>query len=439
MMLSKKVNLLDRSIFHCDCNGFYASVECLDNPTLKNVPMAVAGDPLDRCGIILAKNELAKRCGVTTAETVWKAHKKCPGLVLVPPRHERYAQVSRQVNAIYESYTDLVEPFGIDESWLDVTGSLHLFRALPEGLADRIRERVKHDIGITISVGVSFCKVFAKLGSDIKKPDATTVISRENFREILWPLPARDMLFVGASAAEMLEKQAIRTIGDLARADRGCLAKLLGKGGDALWRYANGLDEEPVRKACEEEELKSVGNGMTFRRDIVGIDEIRAGVTALTDEVAVRLREANVKCRVVHVQIKDPAFKVISRQETLDVPTHLHKELTDAAMKIILANWKLSAPIRALTVTGSGLVKEGEAFEQLSLFACGMPGAQTLQREKLEAVESAIRKIRDRHGRGSIVMGRAENREIGIVRLGSSGGKDGGNGQEQDTTGPGGK
>jgi DNA polymerase IV len=399
-------------------------VECLDNPALKEVPMAVAGDPKDRCGIILAKNEPARRFGVTTAETVWKARKKCPGLVLVPPRHERYAQVSQQVNAVYQSYTDRVEPFGIDESWLDVTGSLHLFHASPRELADGIRERVKRDIGITLSVGVSFCKVFAKLGSDIKKPDATTVITSDSFREILWPLPARDMLFVGAAAAETLGKQAIYTIGDLARMDRERLARLLGKGGDTLWRYANGLDDEPVRPFCQEEELKSVGNGMTFRRDILGIREIRAGVAALTDEVAARLCASGVKCRVVHVQIKDPAFKVISRQMTLDVPTHLHKELTDAAMKIICANWNPTAPIRALTVTGSDLVREGEEYGQVSLFDCGLPDARTIRREKLEAVEAAIRKIRERHGRGSIAMGCADSREIGVCRLDTPGDAD---------------
>ena len=191
---------MDRVILHCDLNCFYASVELLSRPDLAKVPTAVCGDPASRHGIILAKNEPAKRCGVQTAETIWQARKKCPDLVLLPPHHALYREYSRKVNAVYDQYTDLVEPFGIDESWLDVTGTLHLFGGDPRQLADTLRARIRRELGLSLSVGVSFNKVFAKLGSDYKKPDATTVISRENWRRIVWPLPVWDLLYVGGAA-----------------------------------------------------------------------------------------------------------------------------------------------------------------------------------------------------------------------------------------------
>lgn len=195
---------MDRVIFHCDLNCFYASVELLSHPELREVPMAVAGDPASRHGIILAKNEPAKQCGVKTAETIWQAKKKCPNLVLLPAHHKLYREYSNKVNAIYDEYTDLAESFGIDESWLDVTNTLHLFGGDAKALANAIRQRVKRELGLTLSVGVSFNKVFAKLGSDYKKPDATTVISRENWRSIVWPLPVGDLLYVGGAVQKLL-------------------------------------------------------------------------------------------------------------------------------------------------------------------------------------------------------------------------------------------
>ena len=240
---------MDRVIYHCDCNSFYCSVELLSQPELRAVPTAVCGDPKSRHGIILAKNELAKRLGVHTAETIWQARQKCPDLTLLPAHHGLYRDFSKKVNAIYDRFTDLIEPFGIDESWLDVTGSLHLFGGDPRALADRIRNTVREELGLTISVGVSFNKVFAKLGSDYKKPDATTVISRENYQRMVWPLPVTDLLFVGRAAARVLGQYGISTIGDLARFDRFALGELLGKQGGQLWNYANGLDGSPVAPA----------------------------------------------------------------------------------------------------------------------------------------------------------------------------------------------
>lgn len=405
---------MDRVIFHVDCNGFYAAVECLDDPSLKEIPMAVAGDPKDRSGIILAKNDLAKHYGVKTAETIYQARRKCPGLKLVPPRRERYHEVSRAVKALFEEYTDQVESFGLDEAWLDVTGSLGYFNAGPLELADRVRAHVKREIGITVSVGVSFNKVFAKLGSDMKKPDATTVIRREDMERLVWPLPAGALLYVGHAAAEVLERHMLRTIGDVVRYDRAALARLLGKGGDQLWRYANGLDNDPVRRACEREPVKSVGNGMTFRRDLRGWDELKAGVIALSDEVAVRLRLEGMKCCAVQVSIKDPALKTISRQARLDAPTHLQKELVEAAMAILRANWRENAPVRALTITAISLTPKDQAQEQLCLWQT----QESARRERLERLESAVQRIRGRHGAASIAMGMVESDELGIRRLG---------------------
>ena len=322
---------MDRIILHCDLNSFYASVELRSRPDLQNVPVAVCGDPTSRHGIILAKNEPAKKFGVQTAETIWQAKKKCPELVLLPPHHKLYRQVSKEVNTIYEQYTDLVEPFGIDESWLDVTGSLHLFGGDAKALADAIRQRIKRELGLTLSVGVSFNKVFAKLGSDYKKPDAVTVIDTENFRRIVWPLPVNTLLYVGRSAQNTLAGLGVRNIGQLAAAKDEDLRAALGKLGPELGAYARGEENSPVRTADERPEIKSVGNGLTFKRNLVGEADVRAGLYALADEVATRLRAHGLYAAAVQVLIKNPDLKSISRQKPLPWPSHLAREIGGAA------------------------------------------------------------------------------------------------------------
>lgn len=399
---------MDRTILHCDLNGFYASVECLARPELRDVPMAVSGNPENRHGIILAKNELAKKYGVTTAETIWQAKRKCPNLMLVPPHHDKYYEFSKLVNEIYDKFTDRVEPFGIDESWLDVTGSLHLFGTGRE-IADRIRKTVREELGLTVSVGVSFNKVFAKLGSDYKKPDATTVIDRENYRALLYPLPVSSLLYVGRAATEALAKFGIATIGQLAAYDRQILSANLGKMGELIHDYANGIDESPVNYAHTGQDAKSVGNGMTFRRDLVGLEDITAGVVLLADSVASRLRNYGFKCGTVQVLILDPAFKAISRRKKLGKPTCLSREIRDAALEIIKSSWSMKAPIRMLTVTGINLVAEGET-EQLSFFDDGADR----KREKIERVEQAVDSIRSRFGRESISICSTLNNDIAV-------------------------
>jgi len=355
----------DRTILHADCNGFFASVECVRNPNLRRVPMAVCGDPEQRHGIILAKNELAKAYGITTAETVWQAQKKCPELVLVPPHHDEYEEYSHRVNAIYARFTDMVEPFGIDESWLDVTGSRLLFG---DGvtIADCLRQTVRDETGLTISVGVSFNKVFAKLGSDYKKPDATTVFSRDVVEEKIYPLPVTSLLYVGRAAAKALEGMYIRTIGELARADRAFVAARLGKMGEMIHDYACGLDDSPVAHYGERREVKSVGNGLTFPRDLVGYDEIHTGVVLLADTVASRLRQSGRYATVVQVTLKSPSLHSVQRQMGVRA-TDLARDITAASMQLIRQHWGENAPLRMLTITASSLTDERQS-EQLSLF-----------------------------------------------------------------------
>ena len=381
---------MDRTILHVDLNSFYASVELLDHPELRQLPVAVCGDPESRHGIILAKNEPAKKRGVKTAETIWQAQRKCPGLVLLPAHHDKYAAYSRLARDLLERYTDLVEPFGIDESWLDVTGSMHLFGGDGVAVADRIRADMKRELGLTVSVGVSFNKIFAKLGSDYKKPDATTVISRENFKDIVWPLPVTDLLFVGRAAAGELKKYNVTTIGALAAFGREELTALLGKQGGVLYDYANGLEHSPVAPAGAYEPPKSVGNGLTFRRNLLGQEDVRLGVAMLSDSVAHRLRKHALKATTLQVTIRDPNFKDICRQKRLAAPTCVATDLAGAAMELITASWNFAAPIRALTLTGLGLVPEGESAEQLDLFQADAAPRRE-RREKLERTMDAIR------------------------------------------------
>ena len=392
---------MDRVILHCDLNSFYASVELLSHQDLRTVPMAVCGDPASRHGIILAKNEPAKSFGVKTAETIWQARKKCPGLVLLPPHPDLYREYSRKVNAVYEQYTDLVEPFGIDESWLDVTGTLHLFGGDARKLADALRERIKAELGLTLSVGVSFNKVFAKLGSDYKKPDATTVISRENWRTLVWPLPVGDLLFVGGAARKLLKQYGVETIGQLAACQPEALETLMGKMGRQLYDYANGLECEPVRSRYEREAVKSVGNGSTFSQNLTTEAQVRSAVAVLADSVAMRLRHLGMYAGGVQVTLRDPQFHDRSRQKQLAAPTHLMRDLTAGAMELVRTLWKAPAPIRMLTITAIHLTDQENAFEQCDLFTA----AEAPKQRRQEQLEAAMDRIRSKYGSGSIAFG----------------------------------
>ncbi|MBQ6662856.1 MAG: DNA polymerase IV [Firmicutes bacterium] len=408
----------DRTILHCDMNSFYCSVELLEHPELRDKPTAVCGDPEGRHGIILAKNEAAKKYGIKTAETVWQAKRKCPDLNFLPPHHDKYHHYYQLINAIYQQYTDLVEPFSVDESWLDVTGSRRLFGSGVE-IADEIRARVKRELGLTLSAGVSFNKIFAKMGSEYKKPDATTLISRENYRDLLWPLPVGEMFFVGFATAEKLKGVGIKTIGELANADRASLQKLLGKQGPVLIDYAAGRDESPVALFSQRDQIKSVGNGITFRRDLTSESDILTALTGLSDTVAGRLRKHQLKCGGVKVDIRDPQFNDVSRQRQIEVPTNLATEIKQEALAIIRSFWPAGKPIRQITVTAINLCGENDD-EQLSFFGTGgtlLGGAGAGEKQESasrESVERTMDEIRAKFGKSAIQFGQVIDNDIGL-------------------------
>ena len=391
----------DRVILHADCNSYFASVESIDHPEYKLVPMAVCGDPELRHGIILAKNELAKAYHIQTAETIYSAKKKCPDLLLVSAHHEKYVAVCERINAIYEGYTDLVERFSIDESFLDVTGSRHLFGAGRQ-IADELRRRVREEIGVTISVGVSFNKTFAKMGSDYKKPDATTVISRDNYRELLWPLPIGELLFVGKSVAAVLRDHGILTIGDLAEAAPRSLSAFLGKMGLHLQRSARGEDLSPVLPTGYEEQPKSISHNVTFDHDLVDPSEIMAGLTLISDHVGTRLRRKKLFASVVQIQIKDTSLKVTNRQKKLDEFTCSTRLIRDTAVNLLRENWPVGKPIRMLSVGVTGLSLDGP--QQLSMFT------DTAAADRARRLDDAVDSIRSKFGKEAVRFGRNLNR-----------------------------
>ncbi|MBE6717587.1 MAG: DNA polymerase IV [Ruminococcaceae bacterium] len=400
---------MDRIIFHCDCNSFFASCEELLDPSLRDIPMAVTGDPESRHGVILAKNQKAKKYGIVTGEPVIQAKRKCPSLVCTLSHHDMYREICEKINDIYIEYTDLVEKASIDESYLDVTNTLHLFGNDPKKLADSIRERIKNEIGISISVGVSFCKIIAKFGSDYKKPDATTVIMREDMERIFHKADVGELFLAGKKTVEKLRLLGINTIGELAHYDRDKLGDILGKQGLSLWDNANGKDDSPVMSYYEKQEVKSIGNSMTFKRDLVGYDDIRAGISFLSDSVACRLRKDKKKCTVVQVGIKDTDFRVMQRQTTLKRATNLQKEISEVSMSLIKGNWSPTQPVRLLSVTASGLINEDEDFFQMDLFAAADTG-----HEKQEKIENTLDDIRRKFGSSAIKFGYFKDDETGI-------------------------
>ena len=398
----------DRVILHCDCNSFFASVETVLHPEYKNVPMAVCGSVEDRRGIVLAKNELAKKYNIQTAETVFSAKRKCPDLVIAEPHHKLYSEFSKRVNDIYKRYTDMVEPFGIDESWLDVTKSQKLFGDGFE-IAKKISESVKSEIGITISVGVSFNKVFAKLGSDYKKPDAITVISRDNFKSIVYPLPVSTLLFVGKKTEAQLLRMGIRTIGELAESSLEILSARLGKHGEQLHKYALGEDDSPVSPEVYDDS-KSISNGLTFKHDLTTLEEYRTGIEFLSEEVGTKLREKGLKASTVQITIKDEYLRSIQRQGPQNPPSDIGYEIAKTALNILKSEWKIGKPVRMLTVSASNLIKSDAVSFQLSLFG----NNDEPKREKSRNSEKTIDKIRQKYGDSAIIKGAVLDTDIGI-------------------------
>lgn len=385
-----------RTILHVDLNNFYAAVECLYRPEIRLFPVAVCGDPANRHGIVLAKNMLAKKLGVTTGEAIWQAKTKAPNLVLVPPDFNKYLRFSRLAKTIYYDYTDQIEPFGIDECWLDVTGS-SISRGNGRHIADEIRQRVKAELGVTVSVGVSFNKIFAKLGSDLRKPDATTLITPSDFRTIVWPLPISDLLYVGRATQRKLREISITTIGDLATRSPQSLVHRLGKWGEILWSFANGLDSEPVHTYGWETAIKSVGNGTTAPRDLLSDEDVKLIFSVLADSVAQRLREYGLKAGGIQISWRDNQLAYGTRQAQLRLPTFLTEDLLTAAEVLFRDSYTWLRPIRALSLRGINL-ETADTHLQLDLF-----DAKVNRLPRREALAKTVDSLRSRFGHNAIL------------------------------------
>ena len=360
------------------------------NPSLRGKAVAVGGNEEERHGIILAKNEVAKKQGVKTGETLWQARLKCPDLIIVPPHYEEYVKISEATRQIYNDNTYQVEPFGLDEAWLDVTGE--------DGVeaAKRISNRIKRELGITVSVGVSFNKVFAKLGSDYKKPDAITHISRDNFKQIVWPLPVADLLYVGRATEEKLHRMGLRTIGELAQFPIPFLRNRLGKNGEMLHRFANGQDCSPVAIFGETPPVKSVSNSITTVRDLVCRDDAFRVVMALCQSVGSRMRTNNIKCRRVTVFLRTNELIHSTRQVTLPDYTNRDSDLLRAAMSIVDSehNWRI--PLRSVGVSAS-MLSNGSAGGQTDLFT------DQKKLQQMDQLQSQLDKLKSKYGNGIVV------------------------------------
>lgn len=388
----------ERIILHCDLNNFFASVSLLYNPTLVDMPVAVCGDSENRHGIILAKNELAKKFGVKTAEPIFKAQQKCRELVLLPPIYNEYEEYSKKAQEIYSRYTDMVEPFGIDECWLDVTGSTLLF-GNAEQIANKIRNDIKRELGLTISVGVSFNKVFAKLGSDLKKPDAVTIITKENFKQKLWGLPISDLLFVGRNTAEKLNSIGIKTIGDITLCDDLTLKKLLGKNGVDIKRYALGEDNTPVVPKTAESKPKSVGKSITCGKDFVDNEQVWKQFLIFSETLSDTLRQHSLFASGVQVHIRTSSLVVREFSRSYDTATNCALTIAKRGFELFCENYNFAEPLRSVGLRAINL-KEFETAVQQDIFG---ESEQSLENEK---VEDSIYKVRQKFGKSSIKRGR---------------------------------
>ena len=389
----------ERVILHSDLNNFFASVEIANNPSLAGKPLIVCGDPKERHGIVLAKNEEAKKFGVKTAETVYSALKKCPDLQMVEGHHLEYRKYSKKVVEIYSRYTDQIEECSIDECALDMTESVQLFGSGFE-IAEKIRKEVKTELGLTVSIGVSFNKVFAKLASELKKPDAVTEISRANYKEKVWPLPVTELLFVGKSTADVLHKIGVHTIGDLANADEALLTRFLGKRGRQVRVYARGEDEEPVKSVKEKEDLKSIGNSSTLPKDITDREEVKRWFYVLSESVAARLRDADVgKANTVHIVVRNEKLQDTTCQTKVS-PTILCGDIAKAAYELFCKHFPLGTRVRMLGVTVSGFDYH---VEQMRLDA--YMGGSNASYEKKERAENAIAMLREKYGYATVQRG----------------------------------
>ena len=378
---------MKRVIFHCDINHFYAGVEELFHPEMRHVPMAVGGDKERRHGIILAKNPLAKRYGVKTGEPLWQAKEKCPDLHILPSRFSLYLRFSQYIFKIYERYSDKIEPFGIDEAWVDVSESMLLYND-PMTLAQRIAQDIYREYGLSVSIGISFNKIFAKLGSDYKKPRGITLIEPDSVASIVYPLPVSDLIYVGRATTKKLARYGIYTIGDLAKSDPLLLKRHLGKIGTMLWHFANGEDYSPVVPSTAQSLIKSVGNSITTKIDMKNLDDITIVATVLSESVASRLKAYGFLCRCVSVSIRDEHLSSITRQKVLSTTTNISKEILSAAMELFRQNINEGTIIRSIGIKAEHLVSDVTPT-QTNLF---IPFTHQIKEHKVDCVMDDIRK-----------------------------------------------
>lgn len=383
----------DRAILHSDMNSFYASVEMMLNPALKGKPVAVCGSTEERHGIVLAKSDLAKKAGVKTGMVNWQARQLCQGLIVVPPQYDQYLKYSKLAHQIYHRYTELVEPFGMDECWLDVSGSGIYGTGLE--IAEAIRQATKDELGLTVSIGVSFNKIFAKLGSDMKKPDAITEIKHDDFRERIWPLDAAELLYVGRATETKLCKYGIHTIGDVAKANPEMLQHLLGINGIKLWKYANGTDTSRVMHKDFVSPVKSIGQGITCTADLQTPEEVFRVMLELSQDVGHRLRVHELMARGVQIFVRANDLYGSQYQCKLPFRTQLPNEIAAAGFNLFMERYRWDKPVRAITIRGIDLISQKEA-EQLSMFV------DHQKRDRRIRLEDAVEDIRRRFGKRAI-------------------------------------
>ncbi|MGI6248922.1 MAG: DNA polymerase Y family protein [Acutalibacteraceae bacterium] len=387
---------MERSILHADCNKFYASVECLHRPEIRSKPVIVGGDEDLRHGIVLTKNEIASKFGIKTAEPIWQARQKCPDLVVVKPNYPLYLRFSALTREIYADYTDQIEPFGLDECWLDVTGSGIFGNGMT--IAEEIRRRVKFELGITVSIGVSYNKIFAKLGSDYKKPDAVTQITKRNFKDIVWPLPAQNLLYVGRSTAARFRSCGIFTIGDIALCTPEYLHMLLGKTGYMYHVFANGLDNEPVSKMGNKAVVKSIGNSSTAPRDLENEQDVKVLMYVLGESVARRMREQGFCCKTVCITVRDNALLRIERQGKLPAYSADTGEITKKAMELFRKNYNWRRPVRSIGISCTDFEQE-DFPAQLDLYGCAQ------RRAKAQRLDKTVDELEERFGNFCVQRG----------------------------------
>ena len=381
---------MERIILHSDCNSFYASVECLHHPEIREKPVAVGGDIEQRHGIILAKNQLAKQFHVSTGEAIWQAKQKCPELIVLPPNFPLYLRFSRLARDIYLDYSNRVEPFGLDEAWLDIT-SRENQKDKGERTAHEIRKRIREELGITVSIGVSYNKIFAKLGSDYRKPDAVTLITKENYRQIAWPLPVSDLLYVGPATKRKLNGFGVHTIGVLAQTPVEILRSKFGKIGDVLWCFSNGLDSSPVADFQNQPVVKSIGNSTTAPRDLESDEDVKIILYVLADSVARRLREQGLKGRTIHFSVRDNSLFSFTRQKSLLSYTNLTGEIAGEALSLFREHYQWKRPVRSVGISVSDLAAD-TIYSQTSLFC------DEVKREKVERLDKALDRLKARFG-----------------------------------------